>query len=172
MSATRRARAPVARVSTDGTDTIIVRPVRRADLDPVIDIDATVTGLEKRKYWTSVYRRYGSGEHSERQFLVAVAGGRVVGFIIGEIRDWEFGSPPCGWVFAIDVDPRVRLGGVGTRLLAISAHSTRRGTSCARCWRLTTADPEVLPQPGHDGWAPIAEMDRRQRGREAIGAPA
>jgi len=133
MSATRRARAAVARVSTDGTDTIIVRPVRRADLDPVIDIDATVTGLEKRKYWTSVYRRYGSGQHSERQFLVAVAGGRVVGFIIGEIRDWEFGSPPCGWVFAIDVDPRVRLGGVGTRLLqAISAHFRRAGVNKLR----------------------------------------
>jgi HlyD family secretion protein len=38
--------------------------------------------------------------------------------VIGEVRDWEFGSPPCGWVFAIDVDPRARQQGVGTRLLA------------------------------------------------------
>jgi len=103
-------------------DTLVVRPVRRGDLDQVIAIDATVTGLEKRKYWASVYRRYGAGERNERQFLVALAHGRVVGFVIGEVRDWEFGSPPCGWVFAIDVDPQARLGGVGTRLLeAISA---------------------------------------------------
>ena len=105
-----------------------VRAARRSDLDRVIDLDATVTGLEKRKYWLSVYRRYGSGQHDEQQFLVALVGGRVVGFVIGEVRDWEFGSPPCGWVFAIDVDPQARLAGVGTQLLqAISARFKRIG---------------------------------------------
>lgn len=98
-------------------DPVLVRAVRRGDLDQVIAIDATVTGLEKRKYWASVYRRYGSGASPQQQFLVALAQGRVVGFIIGEVRDWEFGSPPCGWVFVIDVDPHARLGGIGTRLL-------------------------------------------------------
>jgi ribosomal protein S18 acetylase RimI-like enzyme len=120
-------------VSPDAADAVIVRPVRRADLDQVIDIDATVTGLEKRKYWAAVYRRYGSGQQAERQFLVALANGRVIGFVIGEIRDWEFGSPPCGWVFAIDVDPGARLGGVGTKLLqAISDHFRRAGVGKLR----------------------------------------
>ncbi len=115
-------------VSTDADDAIVVRPVRRGDLDQVIAIDATETGLEKRKYWSSVYRRYGVGDRSERRFLVAQARGRVVGFVIGEVRDWEFGSPPCGWVFAIDVAPQARLGGVGTRLIeAISASFRRAG---------------------------------------------
>lgn len=115
-------------VPPDADDVLVVRPVRRADLAQVIAIDATVTGLEKRKYWASVYRRYGTGDRSEQQFLVALAHGRVVGFVIGEVRDWEFGSPPCGWVFAIDVDPQARLGGVGTRLLeAISASFRRAG---------------------------------------------
>lgn len=105
-----------------------VRPVRRGDLDRVIDLDATVTGLEKRKYWLSVYRRYGSGEREDQQFLVALARGRVIGFVIGEVRDWEFGSPPCGWVFAIDVDPQARQSGAGTQLLqAISAGFMRIG---------------------------------------------
>jgi len=112
----------------DVADAVTVRPVRRGDLDQVIAIDATVTGLEKRRYWASVYRRYGVGARGEQQFLVALAHGRVVGFVIGEVRDWEFGSPPCGWVFAIDVDPQARLGGVGTRLLAaISAGFRRAG---------------------------------------------
>ena len=132
-SAPQRASAATPGVSPDAADAVVVRPVRRADLDQVIDIDATVTGLEKRKYWASVYRRYGSGQHAERQFLVALAKGRVVGFIIGEIRDWEFGSPPCGWVFAIDVDPRARLAGVGSRLLqAISDHFRRAGVGKLR----------------------------------------
>jgi ribosomal protein S18 acetylase RimI-like enzyme len=95
-----------------------VRPVRRADLPEVIAIDATVTGLHKSDYWQRVYRRYGVGGQGLRHFLVAYGDGRVLGFVIGEVRDWEFGSPPCGWVFAIDVDPGARQGGVGTALLA------------------------------------------------------
>jgi GNAT superfamily N-acetyltransferase len=114
--------------SPGAEDRLAIRPVQRADLDQVIAIDATVTGLEKRKYWLSVYRRYGAGGRSAQHFLVALAQERVVGFIIGEERDWEFGSPPCGWVFAIDVLPQARLAGVGTRLLAaISARFRRSG---------------------------------------------
>ena len=129
----RRRRAPAAGVFPDATGAVVVRRVRRGDLDQVIDIDATVTGLEKRPYWAAVYRRYGSGQRAAQQFLVAVAHEQVVGFVIGEIRDWEFGSPPCGWVFAIDVDPRARLGGVGTRLLeAISGHFRSAGVTKLR----------------------------------------
>src|SRR5664279_6623635 len=69
-----------------------------------------------------------ASDRSGQQFLVALAQGHVVGFVIGEVRDWEFGSPPCGWVFAIDVHPQARLGGIGTRLLeAISASFYRAG---------------------------------------------
>ncbi len=104
-----------------------VRSVRRADLDEVIAIDAAVTGIEKRGYWQRVYRRYGIGSKGEqRWFLVALAGGKVAGFLIGEVRDWEFGSPPCGWVFAIDVDPHARQAGIGTRLLTALSTSLRR----------------------------------------------
>jgi len=114
--------------SVGAAEALVIRPVQRGDLDQVIAIDATVTGLEKRKYWASVFRRYGAGGHSEQQFLVALARERVVGFVIGEVRDWEFGSPPCGWVFVIDVVPQARLSGVGTKLLeAISASFRRAG---------------------------------------------
>lgn len=112
---------------------VVVRAVRRGDLDQVIALDATVTGLEKRSYWRSVYRRYGVGEREQRHFLVAVQGRQILGFLIGEVRDWEFGSPPCGWVFAIDVRPDARQGGVGTRLLeAISALFRRAGVTKLR----------------------------------------
>ena len=113
--------------------TVAIRPARRGDIDPVIALDATVTGVEKRPYWLSVFRRYGEGRSTGRQFLVAEREGRVVGFVIGEIRDWEFGSPPCGWVFAIDVLPQARQAGVGTRLLtAICAGFRRAGVTTVR----------------------------------------
>jgi ribosomal protein S18 acetylase RimI-like enzyme len=110
-----------------------VRPVRQDDLAAVIAIDTRVTGVAKRAYWHSVYRRYGASRRPERQFLVADAGGEVVGFVIGEVRDWEFGSPPCGWVFAIDVHPEARQGGVGSQLLhAICAAFRRIGVTKVR----------------------------------------
>ena len=126
VTALARTRAVLPRRRGSGAGTaeepLVIRAVRRRDLDSVIGIDAVVTGLEKRTYWLSVYRRYGTGVHPERAFLVAELGGRVVGFVIGEVRDWEFGSPPCGWVFAIDVQQGLRQGGIGTRLLeAIAA---------------------------------------------------
>ena len=89
-------------------------------------IAARVTGLAKAAYWRGILRRYGDGEREGRHLLVAEAGGEVVGFIIGEVRDWEFGSPPCGWVFAIDVHPDARLSGVGTKLLAAMVRGFRR----------------------------------------------
>ena len=115
-------------------DELTVRAVRRADLDEVIAIDATVTGLEKRNYWQRVYRRYGVAARGEqRHFLVAESGGSVVGFLIGEVRDWEFGSPPCGWVFAIDIRPDARQSGVASRLLvALSSKFKRAGVSKLR----------------------------------------
>ena len=45
----------------------------------------------------------------------------LLGFIIGEVRAWEFGSAPCGWVIALSVEPRARLRGVGQRLFRAMA---------------------------------------------------
>jgi ribosomal protein S18 acetylase RimI-like enzyme len=118
--------------AADG-QTVAIRPVRRGDLDRIVAIDARATGIEKRAYWQSVYRRYGVPSATGRQFLVADAGARVVGFVIGEVRDWEFGSPPCGWVFGINVEADARLAGIGTRLLAaIYAGFRRAGVRTVR----------------------------------------
>ena len=102
-----------------------VRGVLPGDLEQVIEIDAVVTGLRKAGYWADILRRYGGGRR-QRHFLVAEADERIEGFIIGEVRDWEFGSAPCGWVFAISVRPDARLGGVGTRLLEAICDSFKR----------------------------------------------
>jgi ribosomal protein S18 acetylase RimI-like enzyme len=116
MSRRKALRADAAPAAQERSE-LTIRPVRRGDLEAVIAIDTQVTGLEKRDYWRSVYRRYGESATAGAQFLVAESGGEVVGFVIGEVRDWEFGAPPCGWVFAIDVRPDTRLAGIGTRLL-------------------------------------------------------
>ena len=108
--------------TSEDNETLVIRAVRATDVPQVIAIDQRVTGLAKAEYWEQAYERYGRTRPNERFFLVAVpaskkAGRRVLGFIIGEIRAWEFGSEPCGWVFALSVDPDARLHGVGEQLL-------------------------------------------------------
>jgi GNAT superfamily N-acetyltransferase len=102
-----------------------VRGVLPGDLEQVIEIDTVVTGLRKAAYWAEILQRYGGGRR-QRYFLVAEADTRIDGYVIGEVRDWEFGSAPCGWVVAISVRPDARLGGTGTRLLEAISESFRR----------------------------------------------
>jgi GNAT superfamily N-acetyltransferase len=103
-----------------------VRNVQAGDLEDVAAIDAEITRLPKPGYWAGIYQRYGSGRRQQRFFLVAEAAGRIEGFVIGEVRDWEFGSPRCGWVFAISVRPKARLAGIGSRLLEAICEGFRR----------------------------------------------
>ena len=105
---------------------IRIRNVQAGDLEAVIEIDAEITRLPKPDYWAQIHRRYGSGRRQQRAFLVAEAAGRIDGFVIGEVRDWEFGSPRCGWVFAISVRPGARQAGTGSRLLAAICDGFRR----------------------------------------------
>lgn len=120
-TAQRRAAASSREAEIPPELAVSIRPARPADLPQVIAIDSIVTGLEKAEYWRLIHRRYGDAERSGRRFLVADANGQVAGFVIGEVRDWEFGSPPCGWVFAIDVHPDFRLSRLGTRLVSAMA---------------------------------------------------
>jgi GNAT superfamily N-acetyltransferase len=116
-----------------GRDPVRVRGVQARDLGEVIAIDAGITGMPKPEYWSEILQRYGSGRRQQRFFLVAEARARIEGFAIGEVRDWEYGMPPCGWVFAIGVRPDARLGGIGTRLLeAIGAGFRRLGVTKVR----------------------------------------
>ena len=105
---------------------INVRAVESRDLNDVIAIDAEASGLEKVDYWYELFHRYGTRGRQQRFFLVAEVGSRIQGFIIGEVRDWEFGSPPCGWVFGVAVRRNARLGGVGSALIGAILECFRR----------------------------------------------
>ena len=106
-----------------------VRRVRNADIAHVIALDERITGLAKPDYWHDLFGRYGKSR--ERHFLVAEAEPPdprlpILGFIIGEVRAWEFGSAPCGWVFALSVEPKARLHGIGHGLYAAIAKEFAR----------------------------------------------
>jgi len=114
--------------SSDGAmPAVTVRPLTRRDLDAVARIDALHTGMSKRRYWRGVFEEFlkrASGP--DRVGLGAEAGGRLAGYVFGEVRAFEFGSPPCGWVFAVGVDPKHVRHGVATALLEETCRRFRR----------------------------------------------
>jgi len=96
---------------------ITIRDATPADQVVTERLDAEATGLAKPDYWADVFARYVVDPRPNRFFLIAETGERIAGFIVGETRVWEFGSPPCGWVFAVNVAADLREHGIGSRLL-------------------------------------------------------
>lgn len=112
---------------------ISIRNAIASDLEAVISLDQWAPHEEKPDYWRSVFDHYVRRDKSDRLFLVAESGSRVVGFIIGEVRAWEFGSPPCGWVFALAVSPECRQSGIGQQMFEeISNRLKQAGVTTVR----------------------------------------
>jgi ribosomal protein S18 acetylase RimI-like enzyme len=92
-----------------------IRSAAETDLAAIMTFDERSNKDANPRYWQEMFARYGN-DGSKQLFLVCEAGSEIVGFIIGEVRDWEFGSHPCGWVFALGVRPDIRLSGIATKL--------------------------------------------------------
>ena len=89
---------------------VAIRPAQASDLPAISALDRRLTGSDKPQYWRDMLA-------PDRHFLVAeTEEGTLAGFVAGEIRAWEFGQPAAGWVFAIQIEPELRLQGVGTQL--------------------------------------------------------
>jgi ribosomal protein S18 acetylase RimI-like enzyme len=106
---------------------VAVRPLTRRDLEAVVRIDALHTGTAKRRYWRGVFAEFlGPVRDPGRVGLGAEVDGRLAGYVFGEVRAFEFGSPPCGWLFAVGVDPRQARRGVASALIEETCRRFRR----------------------------------------------
>lgn len=91
-----------------------VRPARPGDATAITRIDAGHTGVGKPKHWKALLE---SCRQDKGVALVAEFDTRVVGFLLGEVRAWEFGSPPTGWIYAMGVLPSEQGDGLGRSLV-------------------------------------------------------
>ena len=95
-----------------------VRALRPADLDAVVALDAELTGLEKAAYWRDVLARF-----LARRGGLALGVDRedgapgLDGYLCGEVRAFEFGSEPCGWIFSLGVRPAAARHGIASALV-------------------------------------------------------
>ncbi len=92
---------------------VSIRKALPTDFDAVIALDDVGITEGKPNYWRGIFDRFVDTQRADRILLVAERDDRLVGFIGGEVRAWEFGSPPCGWVFAMSVLPDARGMGIG-----------------------------------------------------------
>lgn len=94
------------------TTAAAIRPLKRDDAPTLAAIDAAHTGIDKAEWWRdTVARHLKRSPGSRRVGLVAEVDGEVVGYLLGQVREFEFGSEPCGWIFAVGVrDDHLRRG--------------------------------------------------------------
>ena len=104
---------------------VAIRKLWREDLPAVVALDAHATGVAKPDYWAETFRRF-VPPTAQRCAFAAERDGALIGYLMGEVRSWEFGSPPCGWVFAVNVSPEAREAGIGGQLLDAARDTFRK----------------------------------------------
>lgn len=96
-----------------------VRPMVAADLPSVAAIYLALVGRRPPDDWNEgLSRLLATGARSGAALVAALPGGEVVGYAVGEVRSWEFGSPPAGWITGLGVARAHQHGGVARRLLS------------------------------------------------------
>lgn len=138
------------------------RPLTELDIEAVTRIDELVTGRYRPEVWEQRVGYYMRRDPESSQ--VAEVGGKVVGFMLGEVRGGEFGlEEPTGWVEFFGVDPGVRGRDVGSGLLdALLAQFRERGAQLARTI-VADQDREIAGFIGKMGFtrAPLTAYEKR-----------
>ena len=103
-----------------------IRSLKRQDLTEVVRIDAIHTGAEQRAYWKRLFLEFLSPAPARaRVGLAAEVDGTVAGFLFADVRAFEFGSEPCGWILEVGVDPAFARHGIATAMLTEAVRRLR-----------------------------------------------
>ena len=122
------------------TAEVRIRALEDTDLGDIIGIDEKIGGSYRPEVWEDRMAYY-SRRDPEAQ-VVAESGGRVVGFMFGEVRSGEFGmEEPTGWIEVLGVDPEARGQAVGRKLAeSMMEHFRNSGANTVR----TMVDAEMV----------------------------
>ena len=114
------------------TSEIRVRPLDELDIGSIVRIDERITGRHRPDFWEQRVMYYLRRDPESSQ--VAESGGKVVGFMLGDVRAGEFGlEEPSGWIERFGIDPDQRGRDLGRRMFdAIVAHFRDAGVTIVR----------------------------------------
>lgn len=93
-----------------------VRQMTPGDFPAILALDRKVAGRERARSYQQHVNRY-LDNYYPPLCQVAVVGDEVVGFILGDVRGWEYGLAPSGWIDIMGVDPERQRQGVGQALI-------------------------------------------------------
>jgi ribosomal protein S18 acetylase RimI-like enzyme len=94
---------------------VMIRALKKDDLNAIVGIDERVLGENRRNYWERKLELM--NDRSSQISLVAEVEGEVQGFILGDVSGWEFGVPETvGWIDTIGIDPAYQKKGLATAL--------------------------------------------------------
>jgi len=92
-----------------------IRKLRARDLVAVMSIERRITGSRRTSALGPYLRR--ALRMEEGICIVAEVSGQAAGFLIGDVRPWEFGEErEVAWVKVVGVDPRHQGEGLGRML--------------------------------------------------------
>ena len=103
---------------------VTIRKMAGDDLRHIVEIDRHITGKDRATSWPHTVNRY-LEMYYPPLCQIAEAEGRVVGFVLGDVRGWEYGLPPGGWIDIMGVDPQFQRRGIGHKLLQAFAQECR-----------------------------------------------
>ncbi len=111
---------------------IRVRPLDELDIGAIVRIDERLSGIYRPEVWEGRVGYY--LRRDPEACRVAEAGGKVVGFMLGDLRAGEFGlEEPSGWIERFGIDPDWRGRDIGRMLFeAILDHFKARGATAVR----------------------------------------
>lgn len=139
-----------------------IRPVNELDIEAICRIDERITGKYRPDVWEDRVVYFIRRDPDSSQ--VAEVDGKVVGFMLGEVRGGEFGmEEPTGWLEFFGVDPSARERGIGRNLTdALLAGFKKRGAHVARTM-VRTQDTEIAAFVNAMGFtpAPVAALEKR-----------
>jgi ribosomal protein S18 acetylase RimI-like enzyme len=94
---------------------VTVRRMNTQDTEAVLAINEKITGRPHEAQYES--RIIDALTRNPLGCLVAETEGVVVGFILGELRGWEFSIPKSGWIEIVGVDPDFHGKGIARALI-------------------------------------------------------
>ena len=96
-----------------------IRQMTKDDWESILNIDAKITGKTRTPSWPQRASSH-ARTFSPSLSFVAEADGKVVGFILADVRGAEYALPLAGWIDSVGVDPEYQGHGIGQKLIEAS----------------------------------------------------
>jgi len=109
-----------------------IRSLSELDIARIVAIDERLSGVYRPEVWERRVMYYLRRDPDASQ--VAEMGGKVVGFMLSDLRGGEFGlEESSGWIERFGVDPDFQGRSIGRKLFeAVVEHLKRQGATTVR----------------------------------------